>query len=53
MHQHAGLAAAGAGQHQHVLALGGDRVALGVVEGFEYFCDIHVRILAVFASPIH
>jgi hypothetical protein len=41
VHQHAGLAGAGAGQHQPIAGLGGHRLALGVVQGIENVGYVH------------
>ena len=46
VHQHPGLAAAGAGQHQQVAAFAGYRVALGLIQGVENAGYIHGRILS-------
>ena len=46
VHQYAGLAAAGPGQHQHVGIGGADGGALGIIQGVEYVGDIHRGILA-------
>jgi hypothetical protein len=48
MHQHPGLAAAGAGQHQAIAAGSSDGLALGIVEGVENVGDVfHAVILLV------
>ncbi len=41
VHQHAGLAAAGTGDHQHRPGRAGHRVALGIVKGVEQIGNIH------------
>jgi hypothetical protein len=48
MHQDPGLAAAGPGENQHVLALCSDRLTLGIVEGRENVGHIHRAILTKF-----
>ena len=50
MHQYPGLAAAGTGQHQHVLVLGSYRVALGIIQGGENIGYVHGRILTKYAT---
>ena len=46
MHQHPGLAAAGARQYQRGSGLGGHRLALRGIQGIEDRGDIHAGILA-------
>jgi hypothetical protein len=45
VHQHARLAAAGTGEHQHVRVLGSNGLALGIVQGRENIGYIHGAIL--------
>ena len=45
MHQHASLAAAGAGQNQQIASLSTDRFSLGLVETIQDMGDVHPGIL--------
>ncbi len=47
MHQHPGLAATGASQHQRAPRRCGDCITLGIVEIIENIGDIHQGILTV------
>ena len=51
VHQNAGFAGPGAGQHEHVATICRHGVALGVVQAGKNIADIHGRILTASAPP--